>query len=1285
MLADARLAIFILRQSYVGRSAGRSAVASAAYRHSTKMRVSQEGRYADFRGKGDTIHSEVALPSDAPQWAQRVAGQGVFADAMTASGPDAVKYSERLWNFVEADDKRANGQLARETVLALPRELNVAENIELVRGFVAEQITARGYIADWAFHLPDHAQHNPHVHIMTTLRPLDEAGFGPKSVALRDADGNLVRKQSGQLVMKPFAGGKVELNQWRAAWQDHANVALARAGIERTIDHRSLKAQGIEAIVAGVHHGPGGHLDRRGFEGELRERDEQIRRGNLARFQADPALVLKDLSRQQSTFDDRDIARFIHRFTNSRDEFEGLRLRVGVLPELQVVQAEIHDPESNRVVQPARYTTSDTIEREARMGEAAVSRAADPSFEPDERVVRAALIAAEETQGFAYTDEQSAAIFHLLRPEGIGVLAGLAGAGKSTVLRAVGQVYEADGRRVVGAALAGKAAEGLEASSGIRSRTIASLERSWDNGTGHLDRGDILVLDEAGMVASAQMQRVIERVDNWGAKLVLVGDSRQLQPIEAGAAFRSLAEDIGYVELSQIRRQEVAWQAAASVQFGRGDARDALTTYEAEGRIVVHPDRATARLAVLDAWAPDWNASVDVVMLAHANRDVAALNVMARARIKQDGGLSGEASFVTARGMREFAVGDRVIFLENSRDLGIKNGTIGTVEVALPGKLSIVVDHLDKPVRIEQENYANVDHGYALTIHKTQGATVDKTHVLAAGSMDAQLAYVAMTRHREDATMHIAADSFKGIKTTEPASYIERLSRERLKDTTLAYASTEDYRLSLYNIREGVQVGSAADEAKGGGWLRRFIDIRGWAHPEEIAENLFGYGERLRSMLRSGRAEKLAIRVPGASQPQRNVPTVRPLPDALQGIAMRLDHVQVHSTRMGNQGSARRDALHMADHVLHDHRQAQRFREWAQDLGDIVSPSTVLAIGRDFDAVTADRHLADMAPQTRQSIEDNWVAVYAVSRAVDDVALLTMANALATGYRDDREQEAYERDPGFGAFPQEERVAIYVPTILPEFKIAIPAVSQWPETTEEAVRQLIRDDLGRKTIDESVLKTFGLVYRDPEAAWAKVKPMAERGDWETFAKTVRTDPASYGALRGGRNGLLVNNKERKQALDSFNHLSTHVRDYAEIYERVASIHAHEEGLWRRSNGRPLRPLSEPAQELLARLTEARHFDYKSDRDLDKRIDLDRDLKSPAWAELQNHATELNNRFPKGRGPERLLGLDETTRAAVERFASSISRAHETAERHIVRERYLARELIQREMGFNIER
>ena len=724
---------------------------------------------------------------------------------------------------------------------------------------------------------------------------------------------------------------------------------------------------------------------------------------------------------------------------------------------------------------------------------------------------------------------------------------------------------------------------------------------------------------------------------------------------------------------------------AMTVECGRGDARDALTTYEAEGRIVVHSDRATARQAVLDAWAPDWNASVDVVMLAHANRDVAALNVMARDRIKQDGGLTGEASFVTARGMREFAVGDRVIFLENSRDLGIKNGTIGTVEVALPGKLSIVVDHLDKPVRIEQENYANVDHGYALTIHKTQGATVDKTHVLAAGSMDAQLAYVAMTRHREDATMHIAADSFKGIKATGPASYIERLSRERLKDTSLAYASTEDYRLSLYNIREGVQFGLAADEAKGGGWLRRFIDIRGWAHPEEIAESLRGYGERLRLMLRSGRTEKLAIRVPEASQPQCNIPTVRPLPDALQGVAMRLDHVQVHSTRMGNQGSARRDALHMADHVLHDHRQAQRLREWAQDLDDIVSPSIVLSIGRDFDPLTADRHLAGMAPQTRQSLEDNWLAVNAVSRAVDDVALLTLANAFEIGYRDDREQKAYEHGLGGEAFPQEQRVAIYVPTILPEFKIAIPAVSQWPETTQEAVRQLVRDDLGRNTMDKGVLKTFELVYRDPEAAWAKVKPIVERGEWESFAKSVRAYPAIYGVLRGGRNALLVNNAERKRATGTIGLLSNNVRDYAEVYERVASIHAQEEGLWRRSNGRSLGPLSEPAQVLLARLTEAQHFDYKSDRDLDKRIDLDRDLKSPAWAELQHHATELNNRFPKGRGPERLLGLDETTRAAVERFASSISRALETAERHIVRERYLARELIQREMGFNIER
>ena len=162
------------------------------------------------------------------------------------------------------------------------------------------------------------------------------------------------------------------------------------------------------------------------------------------------------------------------------------------------------------------------------------------------------------------SDEQRHAVAHITGAEGIAAVIGIAGAGKSTMLDAARKVWNSSGKRVVGAALAGKAAEGMQRSSGIPSRTIAAWEYAWTQGRDLLQSGDVLVLDEAGMASSKQMAALVSAVERAGAKLVLVGDAAQLQPIEAGAAFRAIVERVGAVELSQVRRQREAWQQRAT-------------------------------------------------------------------------------------------------------------------------------------------------------------------------------------------------------------------------------------------------------------------------------------------------------------------------------------------------------------------------------------------------------------------------------------------------------------------------------------------------------------------------------------------------------------------------------------------------------------------------------------------------------------------------------------------------------------------------------------------------
>jgi Ti-type conjugative transfer relaxase TraA len=267
-------------------------------------------------------------------------------------------------------------------------------------------------------------------------------------------------------------------------------------------------------------------------------------------------------------------------------------------------------------------------------------------------------------------DEQRLAIEHVAGPERISAVVGLAGAGKSTMLAAAREAWEADGYQVHGAALAGKAAEGLEESSGIQSRTLASWERGFDQ----LGPRDVFVIDEAGMVGSKQLSRFITEADRAGAKIVLVGDPEQ--SIGPGAAFRAVADRVGFVELEGIRRQREGWQRVASVDFGRHRTAEGLAAYADRGAVRLEDDAGRARDAIVRDVMADREARPDGsrLVLAHRRVDVQDLNEAIRTARQDRGELANEITYRTTEGGRAFAPGDRILFRENNRDLGVKNG-----------------------------------------------------------------------------------------------------------------------------------------------------------------------------------------------------------------------------------------------------------------------------------------------------------------------------------------------------------------------------------------------------------------------------------------------------------------------------------------------------------------------------------------------------------------------------------------------------------------------------------
>ena len=732
------MAIYHFSAKVISRANGSSAVASAAYRSASELHDERLGRKHDFSNKAGVIHSEVLLPEGAPER---------LSDRTT------------LWNEVEAGEKRKDAQLAREVEFSIPREMNEKQGVSLARDFVEKEFVRRGMVADLNVHW-DHAKDGspkPHAHVMLSMREVGPEGFGKKN---RDWNSN------------------EHLKGWREAWAAHVNLAMAELGLEGRIDHRSYADQGIE-LEPQHKIGPAGmrRLDR-GEDAERADDHRRIARENGEKIAADPRIALDGITRQQSTFTTRDLAMFVHRHSDGKEQFDRVLAAVRASPELVALGKDGRDQE--------RFTSRDMIATEARLERAGIELAMLRGHGVPAVMRKQGEPAG--TEGLTLSGEQSAALVHITRAEDLSVVIGYAGTGKSTMLGVAREAWEQAGYQVRGAALSGIAAENLEGGSGIQSRTIASLEHAWAQGRDQLSRDDVLVVDEAGMIGTRQMERVLSHARDAGAKVVLVGDPEQLQAIEAGAAFRSIAEAHGAAEITEVRRQRNDWQKDATRALATGRTGEALHAYESRGMVQAADTREAARAALVDGWDRQRQAEPDKtrIILTHTNAEVRALNEEARGRMRASGELGQDVGVTVERGRRDFASGDRIMFLRNERSMGVKNGTLGTLEQVSEGRMAVRLDGGSR-VAFDLKDYAHVDHGYAATIHKSQGVTVDRAHVLATPGMDRHGAYVALSRHRDGVQLHYGRDDF-----TDQRQLARLLSRDRAKDMAGDYAAPSD-------------------------------------------------------------------------------------------------------------------------------------------------------------------------------------------------------------------------------------------------------------------------------------------------------------------------------------------------------------------------------------------------------------------------------------------------------------------------------------------------------------
>lgn len=430
-----------------------------------------------------------------------------------------------------------------------------------------------------------------------------------------------------------------------------------------------------------------------------------------------------------------------------------------------------------------RYTTAEILRLERGMLENVerIVGGRDSSV-PADRIRRAL-----EGSDRPLDSEQKNAVEWLCSGPSIRLLSGLAGTGKTWTLETCHDLWKREGRRVVGCSVAAAAAERLQEGTGIESGTLDGLLNRLERGKFALTSNDVLVLDEAGMVGTKHMARLIDHLAaSDGARLVLVGDAKQLQPILAGGPFKYLAETLGEARLSTIRRQDAQWSRDAVRDFESGRSHEAVAAYVERGCFHLADSRPQAMAQLVEQWAKDGGVKhpESVLMIAGLNSEVKELNLRAQAERIRAGEVDAEKK-IYANGVY-FHEGDRLQFLKNSRPLGVSNSNMGNVLAVDPdgGRLRVRLDD-EREIDVAFNRYRpeHLRLGYASTTHKAQGATFPHVHVLMGGMYsDLHMTYVQASRSK--ISTHLFCD--KATAGPELADLVRAAARERPK--TIAHA-----------------------------------------------------------------------------------------------------------------------------------------------------------------------------------------------------------------------------------------------------------------------------------------------------------------------------------------------------------------------------------------------------------------------------------------------------------------------------------------------------------------
>jgi ATP-dependent exoDNAse (exonuclease V) alpha subunit len=589
----------------------RNTVDALAYRAGCKLYDSRTGETFDYHNK-PVQHVELLLPKDAPQWAKDI------QELIKTNRQEGV---QALCDRVEAAEKRIDARVWKEFEFSLHRELTEEQNMTLAREFVQDQLRPRGMLAKVNFHFEvdkKTGDYNPHCHVVVATRRLEEEEVS----------------KTGFTIKKERDWDKREfLFELREQWANYSNFHLKLHGHDIQIDHRSNQERGIEmepqpkrgrSIIeqarkmaerktrenAGTRE-RNGKGEKNGI-GESTEsvkaiaaieldkaasvtdkmqafHDAQLR--NLYRIIRNPDVILDIVTKHHATFMWADVQKKLHQYVDNAPLFERLENKLKQSNELVLLRMETVRDSSGTIQNKAIYTTRSMLKAEKSLIEQAEKLGNSQTHGVQKAHIDHAIAKANEElkEHGGLSQDQIKAIHHLVEEGQIKCVVGIAGAGKTTAIGVCHDIWSAEGYAVYGLAPTGKAAQNLEGSSlennGIPSTTLHKFLKSLKEGRCQYNDKSVLVLDEAGMVDVERFEKLLYAVRQLGVKLIVVGDGAQLQPVEAGPAFRLVTEKLGRSELNTVIRQKAEWQKEATVLFGQQKTSEAIKKYEEKGCI----------------------------------------------------------------------------------------------------------------------------------------------------------------------------------------------------------------------------------------------------------------------------------------------------------------------------------------------------------------------------------------------------------------------------------------------------------------------------------------------------------------------------------------------------------------------------------------------------------------------------------------------------------------------------------------------------------------------------